>query len=46
MLACNNGTCSDQGTCMNDVCQCDRLYSGKFCQFKGNYCLQYKTQQH
>ena len=46
MLACNNDTCSDHGTCVNDVCQCDRLYSGKFCQYKGNYILQYTTQQH
>ena len=32
---CNAGTCSGHGNCINGVCQCDRLYSGDFCQNKG-----------
>ena len=39
MSVCNGGNCSGHGTCVGTggVCQCDRLYRGKFCQFKGEY---------
>jgi hypothetical protein len=36
---CNNMTCSGHGSCnaTTGVCECDRLYSGDFCQNKGSY---------
>ncbi len=35
---CNNMTCSGHGSCnaTTGVCECDRLYSGDFCQNKGS----------
>lgn len=40
-IVCNGGSCSGNGQCVNGVCECNRLYHGKFCQQKGIKSIQY-----
>ena len=35
-LVCDNNRCGGRGVCINGTCECNRGFSGKFCQYRGS----------